>query len=40
MMNEYTEARIAEMVRKALADPKRREELLNLLDKLGLLPKK
>ena len=40
MKNDYTEEQIAEMARKALTDPQRREELLNLLDELGLLPKK
>ena len=38
MFGGYTEQEFITMVREALADPERREQLLNLLDKLGLLP--
>lgn len=37
MMNESAEGKLAEMVRGALKDPERRQELLKLLDRLGLL---
>lgn len=37
MMNESTAGKLAEMVRRALKDPERRQELLKLLDRLGLL---
>lgn len=37
MMNESTEGKLAEMVRRALKDPERRRELLKLLESLGLL---
>ena len=37
MMNESTAGKLAEMVRRALKDPERRQELLKLLESLGLL---
>lgn len=38
MFEGYTEKQLVEMIRKALADPERRTELLSLLNTLGLLP--
>ena len=37
MFEGCTEQELAEMVRRALKDPERRQELLKLLDRLGLL---
>lgn len=37
MFEGCTEQELAEMVRGALKDPERRQELLKLLDRLGLL---
>lgn len=39
MFEGYSEQEITEMIREALADPERREKLLDLLDELGLLAK-
>lgn len=37
MFEGCTEQALAEMVRRALKDPERRQELLKLLERLGLL---
>lgn len=37
MFEGCTEQELAEMVRRALKDPERRQELLKLLERLGLL---
>ena len=39
MFGNYSEQEFVTMVREALADPERRDQLLDLLDKLGLLPR-
>lgn len=39
MFENYKEQDIATKIREALADPERREALLDLLDKLGILPR-
>lgn len=39
MLEGYTGKEVADMIREALKDPERREQLLDLLDELGLLPK-
>ena len=39
MFEGYSEQEITEMIRNTLADPERREKLLDLLDELGLLAK-
>ena len=38
MFEGCTEQELAEMVRRALNDPERRQELLTYLDEQGLLP--
>lgn len=38
MFEGCTEQELAEMVRRALKDPERREQLLDLLNRLELLP--
>lgn len=39
MFEGYTGKEIADMIREALKDPERRDQLLDLLEELGLLPR-
>lgn len=39
MLEGYSLAEITNMIRHALKDPERREALLDLLDKIGIMPR-
>ena len=39
MFDSYTQDELISLIQKALADPDRRTELLDLLNKLGIMPR-